>query len=106
MNGREPPAPAARTYLVYDDNGLRLVYAGDDLDVCERVCTELAARSAGYVSGYQFVGRERIELRAFFEPAPSEAFLAVRLKRDLFDFAWHSSGQSEVGGKGADHGGA
>ncbi len=85
------PAAPARTYLVYDDNGMRLVYAGDDLAARDRVCAELSARSSGYVSGYQFVGRERFELRAFFKPAPSDAFLAVRFKRDLFDFAWNPS---------------
>ncbi len=82
-------AGAGRTYLVYGDNGMRLVYAGDDPAALRRACDELALTAAGHVYGYQFVGRERYELRAFFDEVPSEAFLAVRFKRDLFDFAWN-----------------
>ncbi|HZU76833.1 MAG TPA: hypothetical protein VFA70_08725 [Dehalococcoidia bacterium] len=80
---------AQRAYLVYADNGARLVYSGADPHECEEVCRQLAARSAGHVSGYQFVGRQRFDVRAYFDQEPSALFMALRKRRDLFDFAWH-----------------
>src|SRR5947209_7664732 len=86
--GAAPPSPE-RIYLVYADNGMKLVYAGDDRSACEQVCSSLARTAAGHVSGFQFVGRQRYELRAYFDAAPPDSFLATRLKGELFDFAWH-----------------
>ncbi|HEY7295553.1 MAG TPA: hypothetical protein VH916_10950 [Dehalococcoidia bacterium] len=76
-------------YLVYGENGARLFYAGEDGAAREAVCSELEARSAGYVSGYQFVGRQRYELRCYLDAPPSDRFLALRARRELFDFGWH-----------------
>jgi hypothetical protein len=84
-----------RTYLVYADNGMRLVYAGDDAQANGRACDELASSSAGHIYGFQFVGRQRYELRAFFDEVPSDAFLAARFKRDLFDFTWTPRSETE-----------
>ncbi|MHB8574860.1 MAG: hypothetical protein ACYDCQ_05955 [Dehalococcoidia bacterium] len=84
-----------RTYLVYGDNGMRLVYEGDDPAGCEAACRTLAATAAGYVSGYQFVGSQRFELRCYFDSVPAAAFVALRTRRDLFDFGWHADGHPE-----------
>ncbi len=100
MSDSAGAASGGRTYLVYGENGMRLVYGGDDAAAFAQACAELSARSAGHISGYQFVGRERFELRAFFDPEPSEAFIAARFKRDLFDFAWHPGEPSKITGKG------
>lgn len=81
----------AKSYLVYGENGMRLLYAGDDAEAWAMACAGLDARSAGYVSGYQFVGRMRYDLRCYFDYTPSERFLAQRARRDLFDFAWYGA---------------
>ena len=78
----------AKSYLVYGENGMRLLYAGDDAEAWAAACAGLDASSAGYVAGYQFVGRQRFDLRCYFDRPPSERFLALRARRDLFDFAW------------------
>ena len=83
---------AETTYLIYRDNGMRLVYAGDDAEVSATICAELASGSVGHFSGYQFVGRQRYELRCFFDSEPAVGFFAARNKRDLFDFSWHPCG--------------
>lgn len=80
---------AERSYLAYGDNGMRLVYAGDDLEAWETACAELAHHAAGHISGYQFVGRQRYDLRAYFDSEPPAAFLSARKKGELFDFGWH-----------------
>ena len=76
-------------YLVYGENGMRLIYAGDDPDACEAACARLAAGAAGMVTGFQFVGRQRYELRAYFDRQPEPEFIVRRSRGQLFDFAWH-----------------
>jgi hypothetical protein len=84
-------------YLVYADDGMRLVYSGEDSPALHAACDGLAPGAAGYLSGYQFVGRRRVVLRAYFAAPPSAAFIAGRDRRDLFDLDWHelASGASE-----------
>jgi len=77
-------------YLVYGENGATLLYAGDDAEACSAVCSRLAREAAGHVKGYQFVGKQRYEVLAYFDAVPAESFLAARRKRDLFDFGWVS----------------
>jgi len=84
--------PAGSIYLVYGENGARLLYTGDDAAAQQAVCERLAAQSAGYVAGYQFVGRQRYELRCYLDAPPSERFMALRSRRELFDFGWHPTG--------------
>src|SRR5207248_2564925 len=75
-------------YLVYGENGARLLYEGADEAVHRAICEALAAHSAGYVAGYQFVGRQRYEVRCYLDAPPSPQFIALRTRRDLFDFGW------------------
>lgn len=77
-------------FLVYGDNGMRLAYAGEDARACEAACARLAAEAAGVVTGFQFVGRQRYELRAYFDSEPPPEFVARRSRGQLFDFAWHA----------------
>jgi hypothetical protein len=77
-----------RAFLVYAENGMRLVYAGEDEQAFSESCARLSATSVGVISGYQFVGRQRYELRAYFDYEPSQAFLASRSRGQLFDFSW------------------
>jgi len=93
----EPPSGTQPVYLVYADGGARLVYSGGDRDAALQTCTELAARNEGYLSGYLFMGRRRVEFRVFFPRYPGDAFIAARAGRDLFDVAWHRC--EENGGK-------
>jgi hypothetical protein len=82
-------------YLVYGDNGMRLAYAGEDAGACEEVCARLAAGAAGLVSGFQFVGRQRYELRAYFDRPPGTDFIMRRSRGQLFDFSWHALGADD-----------
>lgn len=86
----DPPPGVDTLYLVYGDGGARLAYSGGGVDEARRACDELAASTAGYLSGYQFVGRQRVEVRAFFPEPPSERFIAARSRGELFDFGWHA----------------
>lgn len=88
----EPPPGVMPLYLVYGENGALLVYSGRDIDEARRACDDLARVSAGYLSGYQFVGPQRVEVRAFFAETPSERFIAARSRGELFDFGWHAAG--------------
>jgi len=92
--------PAGSIYLVYGENGARLLYSGEDVEAQRAVCERLAVQAAGYVAGYQFVGRQRYELRCYLDTPPSERFMALRSRRELFDFGWHPA--HERGRNGAD----
>jgi hypothetical protein len=92
------PATEPTFYLVYADGGMKLAYSGEDRAAAEQVSAVLERESAGYVSGYQFVGRRRVELRAYLAGVPSEAFMAARTRRDLFDFAWHDAARPVLDG--------
>lgn len=87
-------------YLVYGDDGMRLVYAGEDRAACDAACAQLAAGAAGLVTGFQFVGRQRYELRAFFDRQPTSDFMLRRSRGQLFDFAWHPLGPESPGSAG------
>ena len=87
----DPPPGTRPLYLVYADNGARLIYSGEEIDEARRVCADLARENAGYLGGYQFVGRQRVEVRAFFAETPPERFVQTRSKGELFDFGWHAS---------------
>lgn len=91
MAAESAPGTAC-TYLVYTDDGMQLAYSGDDAAVFEEVCQRLSAVTTGHVQGYQFVGRQRVDVWAFFDAVPSDSFLAARARRDLFDFGWHDHG--------------
>lgn len=88
----DPPAGVQPLYLLYTENGARLAYSGEDVTEARRICAELAAGSAGYLGGYQFVGKQRIEIRAFFAQPPSERFVQTRSRGELFDFGWRQTG--------------
>lgn len=87
--------PTGSIYLVYGENGARLLYSGQDGEAQRAVCAQVAAHAAGFVAGYQFVGRQRYELRCYLDAPPSERFMALRSRRELFDFGWHPIGEGE-----------
>lgn len=88
-------------YLVYGENGARLLYSGEDAEAQRAACDRVAAHAAGYVSGYQFVGRQRYEIRCYLDAPPSERFMALRTRRELFDFGWHPIDERTHGGENA-----
>ena len=76
-------------YLLYADDGARLVYAGTDAGACERHCRELAVTHAGALRGTRAVGRaQQWDVRAFFHAPPPPDFIAQRRHFYRFRLDW------------------
>ena len=85
---------ATLLYLLYADDGARLVYAGTDADEFERRSRELAAGHAGALTGRRRAGRgEQWLVRAYFRTPPTREFIAQR-RRFPHDLTWEPADQA------------
>ncbi len=78
-------------FLVYAEDGARLVYAGDDPAEYERRCAALAAGYAGSLVGRRRVGPEQWVVRAFFREQPAATFIARRRENFPYGLTWEPS---------------
>jgi hypothetical protein len=78
-------------FLVYAEDGARLVYAGDDPAEYERRCAALAAGYAGSLVGRRRVGPEQWVVRTFFREPPTPAFIARRRESFPYGLTWEPS---------------
>lgn len=78
-------------FLVYAEDGARLVYAGDDPTAYERCCAALASEYAGSLLGRRRVGPEQWVVRAFFREEPSSTFIARRRESFPYGLTWEPS---------------
>ena len=82
-------------YLLYEDDGATLVYAGMDEDEYERRRRELAPRYAGSLVGRRRTGRvEQWVVRSYFRAQPSSAFIASRRHGFPYGLTWEPADDS------------
>jgi len=78
-------------FLVYAEDGARLVYAGDDPAEYERRGAGRAASDAGARGGRGRVGREQGVVRPVFREPPTPAFIARRRESFPYGLTWEPS---------------
>lgn len=78
----------ALAFLLYADDGARLVYAGHDRDQYERHCRALTEHHAGSLTGRRPVGKEQWLVRSYFVAEPPASFIASRRGYYQFKLTW------------------
>ena len=78
-------------YLVYDQDGGRLVYSGTDEAAYHAARERLAAEHAGALVGQCMMGRERWVMACYFRVAPSPEMVRRRREGGLLGLSWEAA---------------